>query len=230
MPLRPHRGMSRAVCARPSPRCPACRLPPRWCVCAAQQTIAPPLAVDVLMHYCEVYKPSSTGHLIKRLLPDSRLFIGGGGRPLDRGQIARPDRDLWILHPAGELPPPGASAANTQVLLIDGSWKQASDLLRSLTGWGRTVRLPMSGTSRFHLRAQQSDHQFSTVEALLFLFDWFGLDAAHTALRDQFELHVFAGLLSRGKQVDARRYLAESPARAAFPELVARLDPPPAAT
>lgn len=178
------------------------------------------------MHYCEVHRPSSTGHLIKRLLPESRLMIGGGGRPLDRAALVRPDRELWLLHPQGQLPPADAKPESVQVLLIDGSWKQASDLLRSIKGWGRSVRLPMSGTSRFQLRTQQGDNQFSTVEALLFLLAGFGLDTAHTTLRRQFELHVFAGLLARGKQADARRFLADSPAREAFPELIARLDPP----
>lgn len=177
------------------------------------------------MHYCEVHRPSSTGHLIRRLLPEARLYIGGGGRPLDRAALLRPDRELWILHPQGELPPPDARPEAVQALLIDGSWKQASDLLRSITGWGRTVRLPMSGTSRFRLRTQQADHQFSTVEALLFLLEAFGLGPAHHTLRLQFELHVFAGLLARGKQAEARRFLTDSPARDAFPDIIARLDP-----
>ncbi len=217
--------MPRAVVARPSPRCPACRLPPRWCICAAHRPLALPLAVDVLMHYCEQYRPSSTGHLVKRLLPDTSLFIGGGGRALERDRIVRPGRELWILHPQGELPPADATPQTTQVLLIDGSWKQASDLLRDLAGWGRTVRLPMSGESRFQLRAQQADHQFSTIESLLFLLVRFDLLEAHAELRRQFELHVFAGLLSRGRRAEARRYLADSPAQEAYPELITRLDP-----
>jgi DTW domain-containing protein YfiP len=217
--------MPRAVVARPSPRCPACRLPLRWCICTAYRPVALPLGVDVLMHYCEQHRPSSTGHLVKRLVPATRLFLGGGGRPADRAAIAQPGRELWILHPQGEPPPVDATPERTQVLLIDGSWKQASDLLRPLCGWGRIVRLPMAGESRFQLRAQQGEHQFSTIEALLFLLARFGLAEAHEAIRLQFELHVFAGLLARGKRAEARAYVACSPVQKAFPELVARLDP-----
>ena len=107
------------------------------------------------MHYCELHRPSSTGKLIQRLVPASGCFVAGGGRPLDRGTVVRPGRELWILHPHGELPPTGATPEGTQVLLIDGSWKQASDLLRSVSSWGRMVRLPMSGSSRFLLRTKQ---------------------------------------------------------------------------
>ena len=177
------------------------------------------------MHYCEIHRPSSTGQLINRLILDSRRFVAGGGRPIDRAHIRRPGRDLWILHPHGELPPAGATPETTQVLLIDGSWKQASDLLRPLVGWGRTVRLPLSGTSRFQLRTQQGDNQFSTIEALLFLLASFGLTDAHAQLSLQFELHVYASLLARGKRTEARQYLLDSPVRTAFPALVAKLDP-----
>jgi len=209
----------------PYARCPACRLPRRWCICDAYRPEVCPLGIDVLMHYCEVHRPSSTGALINRLVPESRCFVAGGGRPIDRAAVQRPDRELWILHPQGEPPPSSAVPENTQVLLIDGSWKQASDLLRSLAGWGRTVRLPLSGASRFRLRTQQGDNQFSTIEALLFLLDSFGLHEAHAQLDLQFELHVYAGLLARGKRAEARQYLVDSPVRSALPELVARLDP-----
>ncbi len=217
--------MSRDFVARPRPRCPTCKKPPKWCLCGAAVEIACPLAIDVLMHYCEAFRPSSTGHLINRLFPDSRQFLAGGGRQIDRAAIQRPDRELWILHPQGKLPPAEARPEDTQILLIDGSWKQASDLLRSMPGWGRMVRLPMAGESRFHLRAQQGDHQFSTVEALLFMLEFFGLENARAQLDLQFELHVYAGLLARGKQAEARRYLEDSPVAQAYPEYIARWDP-----
>lgn len=222
---RRHLRMPRCVTANPSPRCPACRLPPRWCICEAHQPVACPLGIDVLMHYCELHRPSSTGKLIHRLVPASGCFVAGGGRPLDRGTVVRPGRELWILHPHGELPPTGATPEGTQVLLIDGSWKQASDLLRSVSSWGRMVRLPMSGSSRFLLRTQQGENQFSTIEALLFLLDSFGLHDAHARLNLQFELHVYASLLARGKRAEARQYLVNSPVRTAFPAFVAKLDP-----
>ena len=84
---------------------------------------------------------------------------------------------------------------------------------------GRRVRLPMTGESRYWLRAQQEGGRFSTVEALLFLLRSFGLTAAHEALRLQFELHVYASLRARGRKEVAEEYLRESPVRAAFPDL-----------
>lgn len=200
-------------------------MPPRWCICEGLRPLDSPLGIDMLMHFCESNRPSSTGHLISRLIPDSRIHLGGGGRQPNFGHILRPGRTLWILHPQGELPPAGASPENLQVLLIDGSWRQASDLMRSVVGLGKTIRLPMAGESRYWLRTQKDEGKFSTIEALMFLFATLGLHREEAQLRLEFELHVYASLLARGRPPDARSYLVNSPVRTAFPQLVERLDP-----
>jgi hypothetical protein len=63
------------------------------------------------------------------------------------------------------------------------------------------------------------------MEALLFVLAALGLKAEHDALRLQLELHVFAGLSTRGNKTLIADYLAESPLTAAMPELLRRLQP-----
>jgi hypothetical protein len=185
-----------------------------------------PLRVDVLLHFMESYRPSSTGHLIKRVMLASgqHLFRKDGLPP--RESIVQPDRELWILHPQGEPLPAAADPAQLQVLLLDGTWKQATEMAHQVTTWGRRVRLPMEGESRYWLRTQSGEGRFSTVEALLFLFEALGLAEAHTGLRAQFELQVYATLRARGFKERAAQYLATSPIRDAFPELLAQLETP----
>ena len=65
--------------------------------------------------------------------------------------------------------------------------------------------------SRFWLRSQQGEAQFSTIEALIFLLQACGLEPAATELQHQFELHVYAGLRARGRIDVAAQYLATSP-------------------
>ena len=48
--------------------------------------------------------------------------------------------------------------------------------------------------------------------------------AEQEQLRLQFELHVYAGLRARGEKAAAERFLADSPVRAAFPKLLAKLN------
>jgi DTW domain-containing protein YfiP len=137
----------------------------------------------------------------------------------------QPGKELWILHPSGEPTPTGQSADGIQVLLLDGNWQQAGEMYRATGSWGRRVRLPMTGESRYWLRAQSGAGRFSTVEALLFLLAALGLPEVHDRLRAQFELHVYAGLRSRGQKVKAEEYLATSPVRDQLWALLGQLAP-----
>jgi DTW domain-containing protein YfiP len=215
--------MPRRVVTEGTPRCPRCRFAPRWCICDGFHPLALPLEVDVLVHHRELWRPTSTGRLINRVVPASRGHVFRHDLPLHRGAIVRPDRELWILHPRGAPLPAAPDPGRVQVLLLDGSWREAARMLQGVEGWGRAVSLPMPGASRYLLRDQQAAGHHSTVEALLFLLGALGLASEQAALRLQFELHVYAGLRARGEKAAAERFLADSPVREAFPELLEKL-------
>jgi DTW domain-containing protein YfiP len=219
--------MSRSVVLRKTPRCLRCQLAPRWCICAGERAVTSPLRVDVLQHFMESYRPSSTGHLLSRVMPGAGRHVFRAERPVARTDIARPGRELWILHPNGEPLPADADPARLQVLLLDGTWIQAAEMARVTGAWGRRVSLPMSGPSRYWLRTQSGTGRFSTAEALIFLLGALGLGAAQAQLRVQFELHVYASLCARGHKQRAADYLADSPLRTALPDVVARFRPRP---
>jgi hypothetical protein len=202
--------MGRSVVLRETPRCGRCQLAPRWCVCAALRTTQCAAQVDVLMHFMESYRPSSTGHLIKRVLPSSGQHVWRKERALAAAEVAVSGREMWILHPQGEAPPAGADPARVQVVLLDGSWVQANDMARAITGWGRRINLPLAGASRYWLRAQAGEGRHSTVEALLAALEHLGCRETAAVLRAQFELHVHASLLARGHKGKAAEYLATS--------------------
>ncbi len=217
--------MARSVVLKGTTRCPHCQLAPRWCICPELRTHTTPLRVDVLMHHMESYRPSSTGHVIKRILPDTGLHLYRPEIPFDPANLAQPGRDLWILHPNGEPMPAAPSPASLQILLIDANWTQSNFMLRAVENHGRKISLPMYGESRYWLRTQKTPGHFSTLEALLFLLSALGLKNEYNALQLQFELHVYAGLCSRGQKKEAAEYLATSPVASAFPELLRRFAP-----
>ncbi len=183
------------------------------------------MAVSVLSHRRALHKPSSTGNLIKRLLPASTQHCWDPAQHITREQVALPDRQLWVLHPQGSDMPAGNPEA-VQVLLLDGAWSQTLAMTRHVGRWGTLIRLPMQGESRFWLRAQHNDDRFSTMEALLFLLEALALTDVATKLRLQFELHVYAGLRARGSKELAAQYLATSPLQPALTGLVAALQTP----
>lgn len=216
-------GGRRSVVTNSGPRCERCQLPPRWCICAGHREVACPLAIDLLVHHREHFRPTSTGNLIHRVVPASRHHVWRRERGLKADEIRRPGRELWVLHPHGLPAPEGADPAGVQVVLLDGSWSETSAMAREVASWGRLVGLPLAGKSRYWLRAQQEGTRFSTVEALLFLLRQFGLEVAHDALQVQFELHVYASLRARGRVDLAAEFLRESPLPAALPELLAQM-------
>jgi DTW domain-containing protein YfiP len=182
------------------------------------------LQADVLIHKREYWRPTSTGRLINRVVAGSRGHIYWQEEPPTRETVIRPDRELWILHPRGETLPGSADPAGVQVLLLDGSWSEAGSMLEVVGKWGRRISLPMSGPSRYWLRNAPGAGKYATVEALLFLYGALGLGEAEARLRLQFELHVYAGLRTRGAKAMADGFLATSPLREAMPELLARMD------
>lgn len=215
--------MARSVILETTPRCEKCRCPPRWCICAGWRPVTSPLQVDVLIHKREYWRPTSTGRLINRVVTGSRGHIFWQEKPPARESVVLPGRELWILHPRGEELPAGAAPANLQVLLLDGSWSEAGSMLEVVGRWGRRVRLPLAGPSRYWLRNAPGAGKHATVEALLGLWAALGQAEAEAQLRLQFELHVYAGLRARGARALADKFLATSPLRAAMPGLLARL-------
>ncbi len=219
-------GMARSVILRSAPRCAGCRFTPRWCICAGLEEVECSLQVDVLIHQREFWRPTSTGRLINRVMPASRAHLFRRDTRPDREAVVLPKRTLWILHPRGEPLPAGAAPAGLQVLLLDGSWREAARMAQAVAPWGRLVRLPEAGPSRNRLRSQEQAGNYSTIESLLFLFAALGLDEAEVRLRRQFELHVYAGLRNRGAKAQADEFLATTSLRETFPDLLQEMDRP----
>lgn len=216
--------MGRSVVLAGAARCPRCSQPPRWCVCDAFPPVETQLAVHVLIHRQEQRKPSSTGNLLGRAVVGAVCHVyqrlsrhfPATSLPAD---ALEPDRPLWILHPGGEPLPAGPpatdepAAAGLQILLLDGTWRQAGEMLRSVEGRGRCVRLSDAAAApgRYWLRDQPAPGQLSTAEALVGVLQSVGEPAAARRLQLHFELHVYATLLARGKREMAERYLGHSP-------------------
>jgi hypothetical protein len=194
------------------------------------------LAVEVLIHRLEQCRPSSTGNLVGRVVAGAvchvfqrgNRFFPETGYPANAPEL---DRELWVLHPSGDPLPQTATADSTAqlrptVLLLDGSWRQAGEMLASMQTRGRCVRLPDAATiepSRYWLRNQARPDQLCTAEALMGMLTAVGEPEAARHLRLHFELHVYATLRVRGHRELAERYLGHSPLLAEAPDALDRL-------
>lgn len=190
------------------------------------------MSVHVLIHRGERHKPSSTGTLVARTVAGvtchvyqraTRFFAASGFQ----SAAVPPGQELWVLHPSGERLPPAtpAAALPPHVLLLDGTWRQAGEMLRAVEGLGRCVALPNAAAepSRYWLREQPEPTHLSTAEAVLGLLRAIGDDESERRLRLHFELHVYATLRSRGRRELAERYLGHSPLLTEAPAVLERL-------
>ena len=226
--------MGRSVVLAGAARCPRCSLPPRWCICDAIPPINTQLRVHVLIHRGEQHKPSSTGALVARTVAgatchvyqrETRFFTASGFQPDTRD----PARELWILHPNGaplaSQTPLVNDLSGPSILLLDGAWRQAGEMLRTVDRMGRCVSLPepVAAPGRYWLREQPAPTHLSTAEALMGVFRALGDGPAEQRLRLHFELHVYATLRSRGRRETAERYLGHSPLLGEIPDFLNRL-------
>lgn len=181
-------------------------------------------------------KPSSTGALITRSVTGAAGHVYQRATRVSKARgfpahAVDPGGPLWILHPGGEPLPAPADAPDAvggpprSVVLLDGTWRQAGEMLRSVDGLGRRVRLPDESAepSRYWLREQPSPRQLSTAEALMGVLHGVGDHAAARLLRLHFELHVYATLRARGRREMAERFLGHSPLLGDAPECLDRL-------
>jgi DTW domain-containing protein YfiP len=228
--------MGRSVVLAGAARCPGCTLPPRWCTCGLLPPVETRLAVHLLIHRHELAKPSSTGALVGRVVAGATCHTYQRANryfpPLGlRAAELEPEKSLWILHPHGASWPAACSrsfGADARILLLDGTWRQAGEMIRSIECLGRRircVRLPDSAAapSRYWLREQPALQRLSTAEALMAVFRGVGEPQADRRLGLHFELHVYATLLARGRRQMAERYLGHSPLLTAAPDILRRL-------
>ncbi len=111
-------------------------------------------------------------------------------------------------------------------MLLDGTWRQAGEMLRTVEHMGHCVSLPepAAAPGRYWLRDQPEPTHLSTAEALIGVFRALGDATAARRLQLHFELHVYATLLSRGRREMAERYLGYSPLLAELPEFLDQLN------
>lgn len=236
--------MARSVVLAGTGRCDGCRLPPRWCVCGALPKVDTNLAVDILIHRREQWRPSSTGALVARALCGATLHIHRADpcsreSPVLPPTLLRPGHTCWVLHPQGESIGPEMPLVSrplpVQVILLDGNWREAGEMLRLINAAAgtaaregatpiRVVRLPGNAPGRLWIREAPSPEQLSTAEACVAILDLLGEASAAERLRLHFELHVWATLRARGKVARAEAYLSESPLPASIPAILAALE------
>jgi DTW domain-containing protein YfiP len=142
------------------------------CWCDLLVRVEPRTTVVILQHPAERRKAIGTGRMAAQCIAGSRLHVGetvAACPGLDR-DLSDPARPAWLLFPGpgakdvDESPPEG----RITLLVIDGTWTQASRMVRRdpvLSGLPR-LSLDPDEPSRYRIRRQPRGECLSTIEAL----------------------------------------------------------------
>lgn len=160
--------------SRCTPRaiCPGCGRPARVCYCAQIERIETTTHVLILQHPRERKVGINTARIARLCLPNAQLCraVDFSGDPLVCRALSDPHRRAILLYPGpGSIdirrdPPKGP----VTLVVLDGTWWQASKLLKSNPAIAALPRYAFtpSQPSRYRIRSEPDEHYVATIEAM----------------------------------------------------------------
>ena len=188
-----------------SERCAGCRLSPSHCICALRPDVPTRAGVCLLMADIEALKPSNTGWLIADVVQDTFAF-GWARTVVDPALLAVLNDPQWqplVVFPGEfvqeervvqEVPVQAGDAAKAKrplFILLDGTWPEASKMLRKSPYLDRfpVLNLAPEQISRYKLRRSKREDHFCTAEVAALCLALAG--EAHAAQTLEAYLDVF---------------------------------------
>lgn len=183
-------------------RCPACRVPQNYCLCAWQPKVETQVGMCLLMHDIEALKPSNTGWLIADVVGPTFAF-GWSRTEVDPELLALLDDERWqpfVVFP-GEYAEPERVVSQVELqagkqplfILLDATWTEARKMFRKSPYLSRFPVLSLSPEelSRYQLRRSTRGEHLCTAEVAALCLELAGDVSAARAL-DAW-LDVFSG-------------------------------------
>jgi DTW domain-containing protein YfiP len=175
------------------------------CICAEAPRLTLATRIVLVMHRREVAKPTATGPLALAALTNSELRVyGHQHQPVDLGDLAAGGRRILALYPADDSRPldqvlDPADVRPVTLVVPDGSWRQASKVLRRIPGLehAERVTLPAGPPTRYRLRREPKQDGLATFEAIARALGMLESPAVQATLEAYFERMVETTLATR---------------------------------
>ena len=142
------------------------------CVCAEIPKLVTRTRLVLLIHYREARKPTNTGQLAARCLPNSEIGIIGDR---DRPGLPAIGEHALLLYPADDaVPIARAIAANPDqphtLIVPDGNWRQAAKMAKRVPGVERARHVTLDEVeatpTEYGLRREPKEGGLATLEAI----------------------------------------------------------------
>lgn len=179
-------------------RCAACLLAEPVCICPWAVVCDSGVDFVLLLHRDEVFKPTNTGRLIADIFPANvSAFEWSRTEPPAEllALLAEPGRYPVIVFPADEnsgrtihTSAPPLAGKRLTLILLDGTWRQASRMFRS-SAWLAGLPVLTFATcqeGRYAVRQKIREGQLATAEAAAELLRLCGEEANGEVLEDYF--------------------------------------------
>lgn len=191
-----------------TPRCEGCGLHIPLCICSHTPRVVLPFRWILVQHGVEVDRPTNTGRMILRMIPDTeRILYARRGVPLDCTPLDEPNTDYLLLFPGAgsqELTPDALRPKpyrQLALILLDGTWRQASHMARRLPRLRALPRfhLPPGPPSPWKIRTPSAPHQLCTLDAAIRTVHLAGRTEDAHALRIAMEWIMLRMLYMKGR-------------------------------
>lgn len=155
-------------------RCPGCEIRKALCFCDLIPKLETKTRILILMHTCEEVLTSNTAKLAAKSLTNSELRIHGREHePMSFDGLESPESTSLLLFPSAKALVLDADWVSTidkpvQLIVPDASWRQTTRFVRRTRGLSgiQHVKLPPGPPSEYLLRAQATDENLCTLEAI----------------------------------------------------------------
>jgi DTW domain-containing protein YfiP len=152
-------------------RCRLCRMPDVLCICNLIPRLETRTRLVLVIHRDEERKPSNTGLLAARCLPNSEVLRRGLADRSKPRFVVDPERQPLLLFPHVQAVPINDFARSSRPLTLivpDGTWRQASRVLKRVPGLRDVpcVTLPPEAPMSSRLRAAYHPARVSTLEGI----------------------------------------------------------------
>jgi DTW domain-containing protein YfiP len=158
------------------------------------------------MHHREWAKPTATGPLALAVLNNSELRIQGyREQPLDFRDLDTAERRTLLLYPGEGVPVLSRAflagdPRPVNLVVADGTWRQASRMGRRLPGLGHAamVRLPEGASTVWGVRRECHPEGLATFEAIARALGIIESIEVQESMEELFNLMVARTLQARG--------------------------------
>lgn len=186
-------------------RCPDCRVPVSYCLCALRPTVPTQAGVCLIMFDIEPVKPTNTGWLIADVVADTFAF-GWARTAVDPALLtllADPQWQPYVVFPAEFVAPqrvvtrvqaganPGAATGKRPLfVLLDATWQEARKMFRKSPFLNHlpVLSIQPEQLSRYRLRRSQRDAHLCTAEVAALCLDLAGEPHAAAILDAYFDV------------------------------------------